>query len=681
MTMLDRMRRHKNWLKWSLVLVVLAFIALYIPDFATIRPTAPASMKLSRPSKATRSPSPSSASAYARQMQAYRSVYGANMDERMLRQLGIDQRIVQQLIEEEVSLAEASKLGITASDEEVKQRILLIPSFQENGRFIGYDRYRQMLQIQNPPLRESDFEAQVRRSITMEKLQAALTNWISISDADIEAAFRKRNEKVKLAVVSFPADKFREGAQATDAEVAAWFDGHKDEYRVAEKRKVRYALLDVQGIRNRITVSPQDVQRYYEDNAQQSSTPEQVRASHILLKTEGKNEADVKKLADDLAAKAKGGADFAALAKQHSEDDTNNTKGGDLDLLRPGPDGAGVRRGGLRPAARPGQRSPSRPPSATTSSSSPRSGPRPRGRWPKCRAQIEDQIKWQRAQEEAQRTADDIAAQFKKPGDLDTVARPRGLDRRRVRFLRRRKNRSPASAWRRRRPSQAFSLKDGEVSPAIRTPQGFAFITVTGRQDAYVPKLDEVKARVREDVLKKKAIDVARQKATEVAARLKSGNFEAEAKAAGLEVKTTDLIARGAPVGDAGREPGDRCRRLRAGRRGGQRPDHDRHRRRGDQSRRAEEPDRRRGRRRQAADEGRADERTPRPLLRLLHEQGARADERPHQQSAPRATYAGLIARATCWVLRAMCVRAGCYVRCDVLRAGAKCCVPVLSAV
>ena len=33
MTMLDRMRRHKNWLKWSLAIVVVAFVALYIPSF------------------------------------------------------------------------------------------------------------------------------------------------------------------------------------------------------------------------------------------------------------------------------------------------------------------------------------------------------------------------------------------------------------------------------------------------------------------------------------------------------------------------------------------------------------------------------------------------------------------------------------------------------------------------
>ena len=151
MTMLDRMRRHKNWLKWSLALVVLAFVLLYIPDFlrgsangaglndaiATVEGRDITVNQFRR--------------AYQRQIQQYRSAYGASMDERLLKQLGIDQRIVQQLVEEEAALAEAKKLGIKATDEEVKQRILAIPAFQENGQFIGYDRYRQMLQMQDPP--------------------------------------------------------------------------------------------------------------------------------------------------------------------------------------------------------------------------------------------------------------------------------------------------------------------------------------------------------------------------------------------------------------------------------------------------------------------------------------------------------------------------------------------------
>lgn len=552
MTMLDRMRRHKNWLKWSLALVVLAFIALYIP--ATNN-----SANGAGPNEAIATVEGNDVTvsqfrrAYARQMEAYRSAYGANMDESLLRQLGIDQRIVSQLVEEEIAVAEAKRLGITATDAEVKQRILDIPAFQENHQFIGYDRYRQVLQAQNPPVRESDFEEQVRRSITVEKLQAAVTNWISIPDNEVEAEFRKRNEKVKLAVVSFPADKFREGTQATDAEVAAWFEKNTDTYRIPEKRKVKYALLDVQAIRDRITVTPQDVQRSYEDNAQQYATPEQVRASHVLLKTEGKNEDDVKKLAEEIAAKAKAGADFAALAKRYSEDESNNTKGGDLDFFG---------RGAMVPEF--DQAAFSMEPSQVSAPVKTSFGyhvikvtekreatSRPLA---EVQPQIEDQIKWQRAQDEAQRTADEIASQLKSPADFDAVAKPRGLAVAESGFFSRDEpiaglGMAPAAA------EQAFSMKEGEISPAIRTPQGFVFITTTGTQDAYVPKLDEVKARVRDDVLKTKAVEAAQQKAAAIAGQLKSGNFDAAAKAAGLEVKTTDLIARGAPIADAGVSP------------------------------------------------------------------------------------------------------------------------------
>jgi parvulin-like peptidyl-prolyl isomerase len=98
-------------------------------------------------------------------------------------------------------------------------------------------------------------------------------------------------------------------------------------------------------------------------------------------------------------------------------------------------------------------------------------------------------------------------------------------------------------------------MKEGEVSEAIRTPQGYAFITVTGRQDAYVPKLDEVKAKVRDEFLNEKAIERARAAAAAAAPALKSGDFDKAAKGAGLDVKTTDLIARGTSILDLGSSP------------------------------------------------------------------------------------------------------------------------------
>jgi peptidyl-prolyl cis-trans isomerase D len=552
MTMLDRMRRHKGWLKWSLAIVVLAFIFLYIPSF------------LDEPGAAGLNDVVASVDGrnitvarfrrtYQQQMQSYRAAYGGNVDEKMLKQLGLDQRIVQQMIEEETALAEAARLGISATNEEVRERIALLPGLQENGHFIGEERYRQLLLMRNPPMRPDEFEEEVRRGVTVEKLQAALTGWVTLGDKEIEEAFRRRNEKVKLAVVAFPADKFRAGLAATDAEVAAYFEEHKNELKVPDKRKVRYALVDMQAIRARTAISPQDVLRSYEDNPQQYSTPEQVRASHILLKTEGKDEAVVKKQAEELLAKVKAGADFAALATKHSQDETSAVKGGDLDFFGKGrmvPEFDAVAF--------------SLPVGQISDLVKTQYGfhiikvteKKPASTKPleEVKAQIEDQLKWDRAQAEAQRVSDDVAGKLKQASDFDTVAKPRGLTVGESALFAREEpitglGMAPAAVER------AFELKDGEISEAVRTPQGFAFLMLTGKQDAYVPKLDEVKDRVRDEVLKKKAVDLARQRAAAVATQMKSGDFEGAAKSAGLEAKNTDFIARGAPIPDVGASP------------------------------------------------------------------------------------------------------------------------------
>ena len=555
MTMLDRMRRHKNWLKWSLAIVVVAFVALYIPSFMR-------STSLDGASKygvvATVEGRDITVGrfrrVYQQQMQAYRNAYGGSMDDRLLKQLGIDQRIVQQLIEEEAALAEARRQNITASDAEVRARILALPAFQENGHFIGNARYRQLLQMQNPPINPSEFEEEVRRSVVLEKLQGALTDWITVADADVTAEFNRRNEKVKLAVVALPADKFKESVAVTDAEVASHFEGHKDTYRIPEKRKIKYALIDLQAIRQRTSVSAQDVQRYYEDNKGQYSTPEQVRASHILLKTEGKDDGAVKKQAEDLLAKVKGGADFAALATKFSEDETSAVKGGDLDFFGKG---AMVKEfDNVAFSLKPGETSDlvktqfgyhiirvtDKKPASTRSLE-------------ESRVQIEDILKSERAQKEADRIATELAGKLTKPADLDTVAKGRGLTVSETGFFAREEpiagiGMAPAIN------NRAFEMKPGEVSEAIRSQNGPVFVTVTGTQEARVPALEEVKARVREDVQKTKAVEAARQKATAIAAQLKSaGDFNAAAKAAGLEAKTTDLIVRGAALPDVGMSP------------------------------------------------------------------------------------------------------------------------------
>jgi peptidyl-prolyl cis-trans isomerase D len=277
-----------------------------------------------------------------------------------------------------------------------------------------------------------------------------------------------------------------------------------------------------------------------------------VRASHILFTTEGKDEKAVQAKAEEVLKLAKApGADFAALAKQHSEDESNNTNGGDLDYFGRGrmvPEFENVafamKNGEISDLVKTSfgfhiiKMVDNKPESTRPLT--------------EVRAEIEEQLKWQRAQAEAEKTAKSLEGTIKTQADLELIAAERGMQVTETGMIQLAEpiqgvGSQPELSGR------LFGMKEGDVTPAMRVATGWVFATVTGRQDAYIPKLDEVKARVTDDVKQEKAIEMAKQRAAAIAAELKSAkDFTAAAKRAGLEVKTTELVTRGAAIPDLG---------------------------------------------------------------------------------------------------------------------------------
>jgi peptidyl-prolyl cis-trans isomerase D len=554
MTMLDRMRRHRDWLKWSLGLVCVAFVLFYIPDFLHGTGADAAAGDTIAKVEGQEITAGDFRRTYQAQLQQYRAAYGASMSDQLLKQLGVEQQILQQMVDERAALAEADRLGIQASDEEVRQRIFSMPAFQDNGAFIGDARYQQLLRMQRPPMIPSEFEDNVRHQLEIEKLRGSLTDWLSVGDKELEQEYRRRNDKVKLAVVSFTADSFRAQVTANDAEVAAYFDGHKNDFKIPEKRKIRYLLIDVDALRAKVVVPQGDVERAYNNGLDQYTTPEQVRASHILLKTEGKDDAAVKAKAEDVLKQARAGADFAELAKKYSDDEASAKNGGDLDYFGRGRMVAEFDTAAF--AMQPGQISDLvktqygyhiiklvDKKNATTRTLA------------EVRQQITDQLAYERAQAQAADLSQTLEKQISKPADLDKAAKAQGLTVQESGFFARDEpilglGPSPEAA------NKAFEMKQGDVSGPLRASRGFVFETLVAKQDPYVPKVDEVRERVRDEVIKQKAREASRAKAAAIAAKLKSaGDFEQAAKAAGLDAKTTDLIARDTPIPDLGNAP------------------------------------------------------------------------------------------------------------------------------
>jgi peptidyl-prolyl cis-trans isomerase D len=546
--MLDRMRRHKAWLKWSLGIVVVTFVLLYVPSFLS---PAGAGASLTD-AVATVDGHPITVLAYQRayegQISQMRQTMGETFNDQMIRQFGIPQRIIQQLVGEEAILIEAQRLGFRVSDAELSERIQRMPQLQENGRFVGYDRYRMFLAYQRPPMRVDEFEESVRKSIVMEKFQQAATAWVRVSDSEADEEYRRRNEKVKLDLAVFTANQFRSKVQATDAELQARFDANQESYRLPEKRRIRFLAIDRDVLKRTMTATDQEVAARYQQNLAMYETPEQVRASHILFKTEGKDDAAVKKTAEGVLAKVKAGQDFAKLAKQFSEDSSKDN-GGDLDFFGRGRmvkefDDTAF-------AMKPGQISDlvktqfgyhiikvtDRREKATRSLA-------------EVKGALEDQVKSEKAQREADRLQAEVAGEIDDPGDLDRVARARGWTV------------GDSGLFAREEPlaglgfapavtTEAFTLTAGKVSAPLQTAQGYAWITLVETKPSAIPALADVKDKVREDVIRLKAIDLAKVKAEEVA-RAGKANFAGAAKAAGVEIKNTELITRGMALPEVG---------------------------------------------------------------------------------------------------------------------------------
>jgi peptidyl-prolyl cis-trans isomerase D len=555
MTMLDQMRRHKSWLKWSLGFVALALGIFFIPNFLVQNPAGAISGETVATIEGRDITAGDFRRTYDAQLQAYRNAYGGNVSEQLLKQLGIDQQIIQQLVDQQAALAEAERLGVRASDEEVRQRIFATPAFQENGAFIGEQRYQQLLRAQRPPMTPAQFENAMRDDLVIEKLQALLTDWLSVTDTELEQEYRARNDKVKLAVASFMADSFKTDATASDAEVAAHFAQRAADFTIPEKRKVRFLLVDIDALRAKAVVPEAEIARAYNENIQQYSTPEQVRASHILLRTEGKDDAAVKAKAEDILKQARAGADFAQLARTHSEDEPTAKNGGDLDYFG---------RGRMVPefdqaafALEPGQ---------TSDVIKTEYGyhiikladkkPATMRALAEVRSQLVEQLGYQKAQAQASDLAQMIAGEVASPADLDKAAQTHGLAVQESEFFARDGQiaglgASPEAV------ARAFELKPNEEAAGpLTASRGFAFITVTGTQAPYVPKLEEVTDRVRDEILKQKTRDMSRQKAADLAAKLKgAADFDRVVKAAGVEPKTTELVTRDAPLPDLGIAP------------------------------------------------------------------------------------------------------------------------------
>jgi len=247
----------------------------------------------------------------------------------------VGRQAIRQMIEEELIVQAARAEGLQVSPQEVADSLTSDPALQENGKFIGVARYRAL--FQSAGITMHDYEEQERRKLLRRKYVSLVTTGVTISDADVEEELRHRLQKTSLDWVLLAPDAVTVAGNADDAALQAYYREHQAQYRRGEGRTGRYVLFDPQQAAASAAVSDAEVQSAYDrDLATRWSAKEQRRASHILFKVapdaKPADAARIEAKAKDVLQRAKKGEDFAALAKQYSEDSTA-ANGGDLSFF------------------------------------------------------------------------------------------------------------------------------------------------------------------------------------------------------------------------------------------------------------------------------------------------------------------------------------------------------------
>jgi peptidyl-prolyl cis-trans isomerase D len=240
--------------------------------------------------------------------------------------------MVDQMVTERAMVFEAERLGMQVSDADVADSIRqMVPSLFPDGKFVGKEAYAGMLAQQNMTI--DQFETDLKRQVLLTRLRDIAMEGTIVTQPEIEAAFRKKNEKIKVEFVRLTADKYKAESQPSAQEMQDFYKANPTRYMSPEKKNLTVLVADQAKLEATAIPADADLQRMYTQNQEAFRTPERVKARHILLKTQGKpasEEAAIKAKGENLLKQIRSGADFAKLAKENSEDPGSGANGGDL---------------------------------------------------------------------------------------------------------------------------------------------------------------------------------------------------------------------------------------------------------------------------------------------------------------------------------------------------------------
>lgn len=250
-------------------------------------------------------------------------------NEQLLREQARDQLIDQQIVQ-----TAAESAGFAVGDETLGRAIQNNPAFQLDGQF-DQDTYLRTASVRSGSA--AAFEESLRAQTALSQFSEGLIEsaFTLPSEAARISALQSQTRTVDLLTLSLSS--LQDTLEVSDEDVQAYFDENADTFEFPDRAKVQYVELNASAQAETIDILDEDALAYYESNKRSYITPEQRSASHILLAADGDSEvAEKTELASEIKARIEAGETFADLASEFSDDPGSADVGGSLGPILPG---------------------------------------------------------------------------------------------------------------------------------------------------------------------------------------------------------------------------------------------------------------------------------------------------------------------------------------------------------
>ena len=553
--MISSMREYFRSLKVILVIIILAFIATTVVYFgssaisgSTGRTNAVGTVN------GEEIPAERYQRMQANLVEQYERAAKQRMTPELAERLGINQQVINELVNDAVVVQTAAREGVRITDNELRAFIQGMKEFQEDGRF-SRDRYMQILR--RARFEPGEFESEMRRALVKRKMENLVRDGVKVSAAEVQEAYALRNDRVRAAWASLEIQPLMAGVTVEDSEIEPYVKAHQAQLTEPERRRVQYVIVDPKQFVQ--PVSEQDIEAYYKDHGAEFEQPRRVQVAHVLVRvppvggSDAENQAKAK--VDAVIKRAQAGEDFAKLAREVSEDKANAAQGGDLGFVGPGDlvpqfeqAAFALKKGEISSA-------PVRTPfgyHAIKVLDIKEGGKSP---LKEATPKIRERLAADRSELAARAKADTVRTALLGAKDFMTEAKTLGLEPKEVTIAR--GQLLPGVERDAGLEENIFTLAVGGISAPVKTPSGLVVIKVAQDLPAGVPPLADIKMKVIDAIKRERADAMAMERAKALVAALdKGGDFASTAKAAGFATGELPLFSRAEPPKERAMFPG-----------------------------------------------------------------------------------------------------------------------------